>query len=85
MTCSMTPGCGFQAHAAGDHPCGTPIRVGDPCLYCSVPIAADADGQPVPCPDCWHPATIADIKALAAEAGLNVTLRSGGPYGAPNA
>lgn len=74
MTCTLTPGCGHPPHAAHDHPCGHPINIGDPCLYCGTPIATDVNGQPAPCPNCWQPATIADIKTLAAQEGFDTTL-----------
>lgn len=69
-TCTLTPGCGFPPHRATDHPCGQPIHVGDPCRFCGDPIAAGEDGGAAPCPKCWRPITIADLKAIAAEAGL---------------
>ncbi len=77
--CTLTLGCGFPAHRAEDHPCGQPARVGDPCWFCGDPIRADGLGHPVPCPRCWRPVTIADIKAFAAEEGFvsEVTLGKG--------
>lgn len=81
LLCTLTPGCGFPPHDAVDHPCGQPIQVGDPCAYCGDPIGADADGAPVPCPRCWRPITIADLKAIAAEAGLDAQVTVKRPTG----
>lgn len=73
ITCSLTPECGFPPHLAEEHPCGQPIRPGDPCRYCGGQQAV-LDGQVVPCPNCWQPATIADLKELAASAGLDTVV-----------
>jgi hypothetical protein len=71
--CRLTPDCQFPPHAASDHPCGRPIRPGDPCAYCGGPQDV-VDGQVVPCPKCWSPARIADLKGLAAEQGWDTVL-----------
>lgn len=73
--CAITPGCGFGRHEAADHPCGQPVRVGDPCAYCGKSIEADPEGRAIPCPDCWTPLMFADAKAVFAEVGLTVDLR----------
>lgn len=71
--CTISPDCGYGPHLADAHPCGQPIRVGDPCRYCGEPITGDATGVPVPCPACWTPmpGNLADIKALLAAADLS--------------
>lgn len=74
--CVLTPDCGFPPHAATDHPCGTPINVGDPCRFCGDPIAGNEQGVPQPCPTCWTSLDglpLADIKGLLARADLSVT------------
>lgn len=72
--CVLTPGCGFPVHAADAHPCGRPVRPGDPCTVCGGPTATDAQGQPVPCPKCWitlEGLPLADIKGLLALGDLS--------------
>jgi hypothetical protein len=75
--CLLTPGCGFPPHEPDAHPCGTPHRPGDPCRHCGADQDV-VDGQVQPCPDCWRPATIADLKGIAAEAGLDSTVTGRG-------
>jgi hypothetical protein len=72
--CTLTPGCEFGPHEVSAHPCGKPIRVGDPCEFCGDPTGADENGQPVACPRCWIPipANLADAKALLALGGFSV-------------
>lgn len=66
QACQITPGCARGNHTADQHPCGGPFHVaGSPCTYCGKPTPATGG----PCPDCWSPITIADFKAIAAEAG----------------
>jgi hypothetical protein len=73
--CTLTLDCGFPPHAADAHPCGHPVRVGDPCRFCGDPTVADADGRPIPCPKCWialDGLPLADIKGLLALGDLSV-------------
>jgi hypothetical protein len=73
--CSLTADCGFAPHDPAEHPCGQPHRPGDPCRFCGGPQEV-VDGEVQPCPECWRPATLADMKAIAAEAGLDATMTS---------
>lgn len=64
VSCQITPGCEFPAGHEVDHPCGRPVPAdGEPCQYC---------GDPEPCARCWQPITVADFKAICAEAGRSV-------------
>ncbi len=46
---------------------------GQPCWYCGKPNPPQG-----PCPDCWTPITVADAKAIFAEDGLSVDIRTEG-------
>ncbi len=54
--------CDFAPHGS-EHPCGQPI--GKVCDHC---------GGLEPCTACWRPATVADLKGMAAEAGQSVNV-----------
>lgn len=69
------PGCSYPPEHLGRHPCGTPHVPGSPCDYCGQPTPASGG----PCPDCWQPITIADFKALMADAGLDTVVTPAPP------
>lgn len=77
--CTLTPDCRRGTHSADTHPCGAAFhQVGDPCQYCTRPLPADQAGHVQPCPHCWQPATIGDLKQFAAEEGWDTTVTVGG-------
>lgn len=79
---TITPGCEFGPHAPDAHPCGKPVRVGDPCQFCGDPTGADEQGRPVPCPKCWvslDGKSLADLKALFALGDMSVSPAPEGP------
>jgi hypothetical protein len=62
--------------AGHEEPCrGSLERPGGPCHYCGALTDPNAPGPG--CSACWRPATIADLKAFAAEEGLQTTLTLG--------
>lgn len=64
------PYCGRPAGHEADGPCGTAYaNVGDICRFCGKPQMV------LPCPDCWTPLpdSMADIKAVFAESGIDLS------------
>lgn len=71
MSGCATPGCEFDAWHEPNHPCGRHIIDGQPCRFC---------GEPEPCDGCWRPVTVADLKAIAAEAAADTRQSPSGDW-----